>query len=140
MSAINTLSRQQLLLGAAAACGLFVLTLFVPWLGVNSAEISGEQALPSYWLFLLMAVGAGVLLASESLGFDMPDWFRTAPHGALLAAGPFLITLAIFLEDSGLDRRLGIFAALVFATLAVAFPLIAWRAERLTSQRDAARR
>ena len=136
----NTLSRPQLLLGAAAACGLFVLTLFVPWFGSGSAELTGEQALPSYWLFLLMAVGAGVLLASEQLGLEMPEWFRTAPHGALLAASPFVITLAIFLEGGGLDRRLGVFAALVFSLIAVVFPLLAWRAERVPDQRSAARR
>ena len=40
---------------------MFVLTLFVPWFGSGGAEISGEEALPSYWLFLLFAIAAGVL-------------------------------------------------------------------------------
>lgn len=134
----TSLSRQQLLRVAAAACGLFVLTLFVPWFGSGSAEVTGEEALPSYWLFLLLAIAAGVLLLSESLGLDMPPWFRAAPHGALVAAFPFVATLALFLEGGGLDRRLGIFAALVLTAIAVAFPILAWRAES-TSTRPSAR-
>ena len=133
----TSLSRQQLLRTAAAACGLFVLTLFVPWFGTGSSEVTGEEALPSYWLFLLLAIAAGVLLLSESLGFDMPPWFRAAPHGALVAAFPFVTTLAIFLEGGGLDRRLGVFAALVLTAVAVALPVLAWRAERAPASTSA---
>ncbi len=132
-----SLSRSQLLSAAAAACGLFVLTLFVPWFGSGSAEITGEEALPSYWLFLLFAIAAGVLLMSESLGFEMPAWFRTAPHGAMVAAFPFVMTLALFLEGGGLDRRLGLFAALALSGLAVVLPVLAWRAESQSARASA---
>lgn len=136
----TSLSRQQLLRAAAAACGLFVLTLFVPWFGSGGAELTGEEALPSYWLFLLLAIAAGVLLMSESLGLEMPAWFRTAPHGAMVAAFPFVMTLAIFLEGGDLDRRLGLFAALVLSAIAVVFPILAWRAEGAVSRSSASAR
>lgn len=117
---LRDLTREQKLLGAAAACGLFVISLFLPWYGAEGFDVSGDDVVPSFWIFLLMALAAGGMLAAEAFDTEIHEAIKPIRHAALLVLFPFVMTLAIFLEGSGgADRKFGLFLALIFSLAAV---------------------
>ena len=128
---MNEISREHRLLAAAVACGLFVICLFLPWYGAGPIDISGDDIVPSFWIFLLMALAAGLIMAADALNVELPEQIRPVPWAALLTAFPFVVTLAIFLEGTGgAGRRYGLWGALLFTIIAFAIAVWIWREER----------
>ena len=127
---IRELTREQRLLAAAAACGLFVISLFMPWFGAEGITLSGEEIVPSSWIFLVMALAAGGILTAEAFDTEIHEAIKPVRHASLLASFPFVVTLAMFLEGSAGGREYGIFLALIFSFAAVALTLWLYRDER----------
>jgi hypothetical protein len=127
---LRELTREQKMLGAAAACGLFVISLFLPWYGAGGSDVSGDDVVPSFWIFLVMSLAAGGILAAEAFDTEIHEAVKPVKHAALLVLFPFVITLAIFLEGSGgADRKYGLFLALIFSLAAVILTLWLYREE-----------
>jgi len=127
---LRELTREQKMLGAAAACGLFVISLFLPWYGAGGFDVSGDEVVPSFWIFLVMALAAGGMLAAEAFDIEIHEAVKPVKQAALLVLFPFVITLAIFLEGSGgADRKFGLFLALIFSLAAAILTLWLYRDE-----------
>jgi hypothetical protein len=125
---LRELTREQKLLGAAASCALFVISLFLPWYGAGGFDAGGDEVVPSFWIFLLMALAAGGMLAAEAFDIEIHEAIKPVKQAALLVLFPFVVTLAIFLEGTGgADRKFGLFLALIFSLVAVILTLWLYR-------------
>ncbi len=131
---LGGLTREQKMLGAAAANVLFIISMFFSWFGASAAGISisfsGTDIVPSWWILAIVAALAAVVLASEALYIELPARFDTLT-GVWLSVIPFLFTLMIMLEGGGLGagggRKFGIFLALIFSAVATVLAFISWR-------------
>lgn len=127
---MNSLTREQRMLGAAGACVLFIISLFFSWYGAGDVSVSGQDVVPSWWILLILAAGAAALLAADAFNFELPARIDPAAWAAYLTSVVFIVTLMVFLEGgSGFGREFGLFLALVFALAAVVLAVMHWRAE-----------
>ena len=124
----RTLNREQRMLAAAAASILFVISLFFPWFEALGVDVSGQDAVPSWWFLLIFAVVSAALLAADALNFDVPAAIDGAAWAAYLTSVTFIVTLMIFLEGDG--RKFGVFLAVLFALVAMVLSVMHWRDER----------
>ena len=53
---LGSLTREQRLLGGAAACALFVISLFLPWFDFSSEKLSADDVVASWWLLLILSL------------------------------------------------------------------------------------
>lgn len=126
----RTLTREQRMLGAAAANILFLISLFFPWYGLGDANIGGDDVVPSWWVLLIFAIVAAALLAADAFNFELPAIVNPATWAAYLSSVTFIVTLMIFLEGGGLaGREFGIFLALLFSLVATVLAVMHWREE-----------
>lgn len=133
---LDEITREQKLLAAAAACGLWIIALFLPWVGANGIDVDGSELIPSFWIFMLLALAAGVLLGAEGLRYELPAAVRPVSHGGLLTFFPLVITAAFFLEAGPYGgRSWGLFVAMILAIAATALALWVWRDEPGTAVR-----
>ena len=128
---MNSLSREQRIYGAAGASILFIISLFFNWFGTDfgdiSVNISGKDAVPSWWVLLIFAAVAAVILIAEAMNYELPSMVQPAPWAAYLTSVCFIVTLMMFMEGSG--RKFGIFLALLFSLVAVVLAVMHWREE-----------
>jgi hypothetical protein len=121
----SDLTREQRMLGAAGACALYLISLFFPWVGVAGMSVDGTDVVPSWWVLLLFALVAAVVLAAEALAFDLPVRADPVAVPAYLTSVVFIVTLMITLEVDG--RRFGMWLALFFSAAAAALAVDLWR-------------
>lgn len=129
---LKDLTREQKMLGAAAACGVFVISLFLPWFGAGDLSIDGADLLPSYWIFLIMALLAGGMFAAEAFDIELPEQVEPVKLGALLTLFPAVVTIAWFLDAPGVGdagRQWGLFVALIASIVAAGLAIWIWREE-----------
>jgi hypothetical protein len=130
----RTLTREQKMLGAAAANVLFIIMLFLPWLGSGISGIdisaSGDDVIPSFWVLLIFAILAAGMLAADALNFELPALVRPAAWAAYLSSVPMIVTIMIFLDVEGASRKVGLWLALVFSIVATVLAVMHWREER----------
>lgn len=133
---LGGITREQKMLGAAAANILFIIMMFFDWFGASagagdfsvSVSASGTDVVPSWWILAIIAALAAAVLAAEALYVELP--LRTeAVTGVWLSAIPFIFTLMIILDVPGGGRKFGVFLALIFSAAAVALAFIASREE-----------
>ena len=124
---MNSLTREQRIYAAAAASGLFIISLFFNWFGVGDFNVSGQDAVPSWWILLIFAAVAVVVLVAQARDFDLPPSIEPAAWAAYLTSVCFIVTLMIFLE--GDNRKFGIFLALLFSLVAAGISAMHWREE-----------
>jgi hypothetical protein len=128
---VNSLTREQRIYGAAGASILFIISLFFNWFGQDfgdiSVNISGKDAVPSWWVLLIFAAVAAVILIAEAMNYELPAIVQPAPWAAYLTSVCFIVTLMIFMEGS--SRKFGIFLALLFSLAAVVLATMHWREE-----------
>jgi hypothetical protein len=128
----RTLTREQKMLGAAAANVLFIIMLFLPWYGSDIADLdisaSGDDVVPSFWVLLIFAAMAAGILAAEAFNFELPAMIRPATWAAYLSSVPMIVTIMIFLEG-GASRKVGLWLALVFSIVATVLAVMLWREE-----------
>ena len=123
----RTLNREQRMLAAAAANILFVISLFFPWFGALGVDFSGQDTVPSWWILLIFAAVAVVVLVAQARDFDLPPSIEPAAWAAYLTSVCFIVTLMIFLE--GDNRKFGVFLALLFSLVAAGLSAMHWREE-----------
>lgn len=127
----RTLTREQRMLGAAAANVLFIISLFFPWYGAGDVSFSGGDVVPSWWILLIFAGLAAAILAADAFNFELPAIVRAASWAAYLASVTFIVTLMVFLEGfGGLSRKWGAFLALIFSFAALVLSVMHWREDR----------
>ena len=122
---MNSLTREQRIYAAAGASILFIISLFFNWFGVGDFNVSGQDAVPSWWILLVFAAVAAAVLLAEAQNFDLPPVVRPAAWAAYLTSVCFIVTLMIFLE--GDNRKFGVFLALLFSIVAAILSFLHWR-------------
>ncbi|MGD9573482.1 MAG: hypothetical protein AB7V62_16505 [Thermoleophilia bacterium] len=127
---MNSLTREQRMLGAAGASILFIISLFFSWFGSGPISFSGQDIVPSWWILLIFAAGAAALLIADAFNFELPAAINPASWAAYLTSVTFIVTLMIFLEGGGgAGRKFGLWLALLFSLVAVALAVYHWREE-----------
>jgi len=113
---VNTgsLTREHKLLIAAGANVIFVISIFLNWYGVGDFGISGMDAIPSGWIFLIFAIVAALLFAAEAFNFELPPPVNPVLWGTYLTSVLAIVTVAMFLEGSG-GRKIGLILGVIFA-------------------------
>lgn len=124
---MNSITREQRIYAAAGASILFIISLFFNWFGVGDFNISGQDAVPSWWILLIFAAVAAVVLLADVQNFELPAAVQPAGWAAYLTSVCFIVTLMIFLE--GDNRKFGIFLALLFSLAAAILSAMHWRDE-----------
>ncbi len=124
---MNSLTREQRIYAAAGASVLFIISLFFNWFGVGDFNVSGQDAVPSWWILLIAAAVAAAVLVADAMNFELPPVVRPAAWAAYLTSICFVVTLMIFLE--GDNRKFGIFLALLFSIAALILAFLNWREE-----------
>lgn len=130
---LSSITREQRMLGAAAACVLFLISLFFPWFdsGFTDETASASDLVPGWWVLLIFAAIAAVLLAADALNLSVPAQVHSTAVPAYLTSVNLIVTLMFFLDPfDTVGRRFGIFLALVFAIIATALAVMAWREDR----------
>lgn len=127
---MNSLTREQRMLGAAGASVLFIISLFFSWYGSGDVNLSGDDVVPSWWILLIFAAVSAALLAADAFNFELPAAIDPASWAAYLTSVTFIVTLMIFLEGGGgFGRKFGLFLALLFSLVAVVLAVMHWREE-----------
>lgn len=127
---MGNITREQRMLGAAAANVLFIITLFFPWYGVGEFDLNGEDVIPSWWLMLIFAGLAAVILVADAYNFELPAVVTPAIVAAYLTSVTFVVTLMIFLEGSSGSRKFGVWLALIFSLVATVLVAVHARDDR----------
>lgn len=110
----GSLTREHKLLIAAGANVIFVISIFLNWYGVGDFGISGMDAIPSGWIFLIFAIVAALLFAAEAFNFELPPPVNPVLWGTYLTSVLAIVTVAMFLEGSG-GRKIGLILGVIFA-------------------------
>lgn len=112
----GSLTREHKLLIAAGANVIFIISIFLNWYGVGSFGISGMDALPSGWIFLIFAIAAALLFAAEAFNFELPAPINPVLWGTYLTSVLAIVSIAMFLEGAGGGgRKIGLILAVIFA-------------------------
>lgn len=122
---LSSLTREQRTLAAAGACVLYLISLFFPWVGAAGLSLDGSEVVPSWWLLLVFALVAAVVLAADALAIDLPVRVNPTAVPAYLTSVVLIVTAMVFFEADG--RRFGLFLALVFAAVAAILSADLWR-------------
>lgn len=127
---MNSLTREQRMLGAAGASVLYIISLFFSWYGAGDVTFSGDDVVPSWWVLLIFAAGSAALLAADAFNVELPAIVNPASWAAYLTSVTFIVTLMVFFEGGGgLGRKFGLFLALIFSAAAVVLAVMHWREE-----------
>ena len=131
---MNSLTREQRMYVAAGASILFIISLFFNWFGQSfggvDVDASGQDIVPSWWILLIFAGAAAAILIAETLNFELPTFIQPAAWPAFLTSVCFIVSLMFFLDPpEGLDRKFGIFLALLFSLVAAVVSVMHWREE-----------
>lgn len=133
-SGVGGITREQKMLVAAGANVVFIISLFLDWgvgasASVGGTEIvsvgaSGTDVVPSWWIPMVIAILAVVVLAAEGLYMELPVPTSSA-LGLYLSSIPLIVTVMIFLEISG--KKFGVWLALIATIVATVMAALAWR-------------
>jgi hypothetical protein len=125
---VNTgsLTREHKLLIAAGANVLFVISLFIDWYGSGGFSISGMDALPSAWIFLIFGVAAAIFFAAEAFNFELPPPINPVLWGTYLTSVLAIISIASFLDGDG-GREFGLILAFIVTIIGTIAAVLAAR-------------
>jgi hypothetical protein len=126
---MGNITREQRMLGAAAANILFLISLFFPWFGFAGVNISGDDVIPSWWVMLIFAIVAAVILAADAYNFELPAIVNPAAWAAYLTSVTFIVTLMVFLDGDAGSRKFGVWLALIFSLAATILVVVHAREE-----------
>jgi len=125
----RSITREQRMLGAAAANVLFIISLFFPWYGVGDFDLSGEDVVPSWWLMLIFAALAAAIFVADAYNFELPALVSPGNWAAYLTSVTFIVTVMVFLEGSAGSRKFGVWLALIFSIVATVLAVVHAREE-----------
>jgi hypothetical protein len=114
------------LLIAAGANVLFVISLFIDWYGSGGFSISGMDALPSAWIFLIFGVAAAIFFAAEAFNFELPPPINPVLWGTYLTSVLAIISIASFLDGDG-GREFGLILAFIVTIIGTIAAVLAAR-------------
>jgi hypothetical protein len=126
---MRSITREQRLLGAAAANVLFIISLFFPWYGVASFDFNGEDVIPSWWLMLVFAIVAALIFVADAYNFELPTIVNAGLWAAYLTSVTFIVTLMVFLDGDAGSRKFGVWLALIFSLVATILAVFHTREE-----------
>jgi hypothetical protein len=127
---LRSITREQRMLGAAAANVLFIICLFFPWYGIGDVDADGQDVIPSWWLMLIFAAVAALILVADAYNFELPAVVNPTLWAAYLTSVTFIVTLMVFLDGFGAaGRKYGVWLALIFSLVATALAALHAREE-----------
>ncbi|HEX2503682.1 MAG TPA: hypothetical protein VHK00_07050 [Miltoncostaeaceae bacterium] len=126
---MRSITREQRMLGAAAANVLFIISLFFPWYGVASFDFNGEDVIPSWWLMLVFAIVAALIFVADAYNFELPTIVNAGLWAAYLTSVTFVVTLMVFLDGDFGSRKFGVWLALIFSLVATILAVFHTREE-----------
>ncbi len=129
MDFANMTMGQKKMLGAAACCVMFIISLFMPWFGAGGFSRNGWESMPSSWIFLLLALAAAAILVMAALDMDLPIPVPPFATSFYLISIPFWVTLAMLLEGDYPGKKIGLFIGLIFSLAAAALTVMIGREE-----------
>ncbi len=115
---MRSITREHRMLGAAGANVLFIISLFFPWYGVADFDFNGEDVIPSWWLMLIFAALAALILAADAYNFELPAIVHPGLWAAYMTSVTFVVTLMVFLDGDAGSRKFGVWLALIFSLAA----------------------
>jgi hypothetical protein len=123
---LGGLTREQRLLGAAGACVIYIIMLFLPWAGAGGFSIS-RQDIDGWWILLILAIVAGGIFAADALNFELPPVFGITLATYLMSLLAFDSIIKLFELTS---RKYGFFLALIAALVGTGLAISVWREDR----------
>jgi hypothetical protein len=141
---MDQVTREQKLFVAAAASGLFIVSLFFDWASVPSVDTvvgevdvgfggSGFDILPAAWIYLILAAVAALAFLADALNYELPSGIPAIPLGTWLISIPFVLSFAYMIDFPGggpIDRGIGLWLGLVFSAIALVVAAWAWYEDR----------
>ncbi len=129
MDFANMTMGQKKMLGAAACCLMFVISLFMPWFGEGSFSRNGWDSLPSSWIWLLFGLAAAAILVMAALDMEIPIPVPPFATSFYLISIPFWVTLAYLFEGDAPGKKIGLFIGLIFSLAAAVLTVMIGREE-----------
>ncbi len=127
---LRSITREQRMLGAAAANVLFLICLFFPWYGIGDVDADGQDVIPSWWLMLIFAAVAAVIFVADAYNFELPAVVNPTLLAAYLTSVTFIVTLMVFLDGFGAaGRKFGVWLGLIFSLVATVLAVLHAREE-----------
>jgi hypothetical protein len=135
MEPLRGVSREQKMLGVTVAMIVFIISLFLEWVGVSTPlgdlGSSGTDA-NSWWIVMVLAIVAGGIFAAEALNYPPPTRWATLGVGALAATLVFAWALfhAVDGTEGATGLKLGAWIGLVTSAAGTALAVMVWSRER----------
>lgn len=111
--AVNSLTKEQKLYVVAGGFGLFIISLFLNYVGAGDFSVNGLDALPSGWLWLVAAAVAGGVCVANALRIDLPNFVDDTLALLLGFAIAFMMVAVLFEGHVKFGFFLGLLGALV---------------------------
>lgn len=108
---MNSLSREQKRYVIVGSYAVFIIMLFLKWVGVAGFSRNGLDTLPSGWLWLLAAAFVGVVYAADVINFELPAFVGKGPATAASFAIFFFMVTLLLESTDGL--KFGFWIALI---------------------------
>jgi hypothetical protein len=124
---LGGLTREQRLLGAAGACVVYIISLFLDWFGGPLGGSASRQDLDGWWILLIIAIVAGGIFAADALNFELPPVFGITLATYLMSLLAFDSIIKLFELTS---RKYGFFLALIAALVGTGLAISVWREDR----------
>ena len=135
MDVARRLSREQKMLGVTVAMIVFIISLFLDWVGVSTplGDVASSGTDPnSWWIALVLAIIAGGIFAADALNYPAPTRFATLDVGALAAM--LVFAWAVFHAVDGTEGpaglKLGAWIGLASSLVAIVLATMVWSRER----------
>jgi hypothetical protein len=126
---MRSITREQRMLGAAAANVLFIISLFFPWYGIGDFDVNGEDVIPSWWLMLIFAALAALIFVADAYEFELPAIVNAGLLAAYLTSVTFVVTLMVLLDGDAGSRKFGVWLAFIFSLVATVLAVLHAREE-----------
>lgn len=135
MEPLRGMSREQKMLGVTVAMIVFIISLFLDWVGVSTplgdVGSSGSDA-NSWWIVLALAIIAAGIFAADALNYPPPTRWATLDVGALAAT--LVFAWAVFHAVDGTEGpgslKVGAWIGLASSLVAVVLAATVWSRER----------
>jgi cytosine/uracil/thiamine/allantoin permease len=131
MAAARGMSREQKMLGVTVAMVVFIISLFLDWVGVSTplGDLGSSGTDPnSWWIAVVLAIIAGGIFATDALNYPLPTRFATLDVGALAAA--LVFAWALFHAIDGTEGpgslKLGAWLGLASSLVALVLAAKVW--------------
>ncbi|MCB0882214.1 MAG: hypothetical protein KDC33_08375 [Thermoleophilia bacterium] len=130
MDFANMTMTQKKMLGGAAACLLFIISLWMPWFGEGDFSVNAWEKgslVPSTWIWLIFALAAGGILVMGALDREIPLPIPPFATAFYLISIPFFVTVAMLLDGDYPGKKIGLFIGLIASGAAAVLAMMVGR-------------